>query len=324
MFPSPRHSAFVAILAPGVLLLGTIAVPLAAEPAPMTGDASDAPAESDADAPDSITADILAAGAGDARWLETRFGPWFAGASGTTRFGGSGAGNTDLVIERGLGLGGNEVAVTAELRLARDRTEIWIDGFEFGAESLRPLPAPAVIAGTSVPAGSTLTAELGLVGGAVHVGYDFFGDLVDDEADGDRVALHLVPAVGARWLEVDHDLRLGPGPLVTTDYDEAHLLLDVGGRFGAVLDLSRGGRGPGRFVLGVAGLAGFGGGDGTEIGTLDIRVDASWLIDDHLGVSVGYRFLDVDLEDPADGPGSPRFDFDGRLAGLVVGLRASF
>ncbi len=248
--------------------------------------------------------------------IRARMGVWFPAPSGETRFGSVGGGNSVMDIEETLRLNDAEPAINADLTFKIDeRWIVWFDAFETGFDSIVDAPAAGLtVNGNAIPGGTSISNDLNITSLGLHVGYDFFGDLLhNDYSDDHNAEIHVHLMGGLRGINIDHSLRT-TAPGLNIGYDEWNGTLDLGGRLS--IEVARDAILPGSLDVSLSMLGGFGGTSDGDITTLDLLVVANWMPHPNLGLLMGFRLFDITLDDNASGND---YRYDGRMAGIFLG-----
>jgi len=238
---------------------------------------------------------------------------WFPGASGDVTFGQSPA--TELSIDSVLGLGDSEPTFDADFLFRFGWSEpnwsLHLNGFDFDTEASQITTTNFFVDGQVVNAGTLVDSDFSLTNFAAHIGYDPFGNLLND----DDVQMRLDLIGGGRFLNVEHRLDALGGP--TVSYDQWHSSLEGGARLSIASTGAEIGR-KGSWDVSLSLVAGTGGffSPDADLTTIGLGVGASYHLTDHLGLTIGYHQIDFDLDDRGV---NQRYKLKGRLAGLFVG-----
>ncbi|MFG0329432.1 MAG: hypothetical protein ACF8PN_05970 [Phycisphaerales bacterium] len=274
----------------------------------------------EAESPEAETGEFDSLVRGDRSWsIQGRPLVWFPAMSGDAQFGGAAA-NTSLSVSRDLGLDDNEPTFLGEFIWRRDRWMVLVEAFDFDTESTGPARATFTVNGTPVSAGTPLTHDFGMTSVSAHLGYDFFGDLLEpDPTDPQdmRADLHLSGLIGGRAVGLDQRFAAAGGP--TVSFDEWAGAIEAGLRLDLFVDPEWDGGGV--WDVAVTVLGGVGEYDSVETATLGVTFSMTYMPAENIGITFGYRQLDLIIE--RDEPGS-NYEFDGRLAGLFVGATVRF
>lgn len=246
--------------------------------------------------------------------LSARLDAWFPTVDGFVTFG-SGAANTRIDTVKTLEIGENETALSGEFAVNWEKWGVRVDAFDFTTSHTGAAVRAFTIDGQNIALGTNIATDLGISTVGLDATYDFFGNLTEQ----DEVDLRVRAMGGVRGLGIDHRIAtIGGG--AGSSYDEFHALLEGGVRTSARIQPQW--QDGGWFDVSIAVLYGVGGGSDIDLSTLDIRFDISYYPTDNLGLSVGYRQMDITLDDTRSGSA---FDLDkGRVAGLYVGGSLTF
>lgn len=237
---------------------------------------------------------------------------WFASLSGDADFGGGGT--TTLNVDDDLGLDDGEASFLGEIDWRKDRWLVFVNLFDTNAEADTRLSTPITLNGTVVGAGTDVHSEFGATNLAAYVGYDLFENLLSES---ERTDLRLHAFVGGRGLNIDHSVLPSGGSLA--EYDEWSAALEGGVRLSVVTDAGE----PGGTMWDV-GLTVTGGfpiaGDG-DLSTVGVDFTINWFLNPNVGLTFGYHQLDFSVDDDS---AASAYEFDGRLAGLMLGAQIKF
>lgn len=230
-----------------------------------------------------------------------RFAPgaFFARMSGDVTFGPSST--PSFTLENTLDLDDLEISFNGELLFRKNRFDVLLTGFEFSTSGTTTLPEAIRFGGLALDTGDRVRGAFDLFSASLEARYAFFPA---PDADED-VSFRISPTLGLRYIDLDHALTeiggareriaassvtLMGGLAIEIGFRD-WLLLEAGAAFGPSLD-----------------------GDGS---VFQIGATFTFFITPNAGVSIGYRQLDLVLEEG-------EYEFDGRLAGLVLAASIRF
>ncbi|MBL1218317.1 MAG: hypothetical protein D8M59_12580 [Planctomycetes bacterium] len=242
---------------------------------------------------------------------------WFASLSGESTFKGSAA--TLMDVDSLLGLDDSEPSFLGSALLTYDTDDhgrwlMWLEGFDFSTESSGAIAQDFGVLDSAVSAGTVVHNDFGLSNIGLKAGWDPFGNVLHD----DDYELRFALLAGTRMIGLDQRLEAEGGP--TVSYDGSSLGLEGGVR--VRIARSEDYTTAGHWSVDLALTLGAGGGSDATVSYFDIWAGAEYLVTDNMGLRIGYRQLDVNLEDDS-ATGGP-YEFDGRLAGLYVGGTITF
>jgi hypothetical protein len=244
--------------------------------------------------------------------FQLTLGAWFPRLGGDVTLGSGDSISLDL--EPDLGLDDSETAFNLELqtRFAKG-WQIDLSGFDFDTDSDSVFEGTAQYGALSLNPGDAFTSTFDMTSVSVGLSNWWFRPFSRGEDDS-RVDLWLAPGVGFRWIDVDQSLEIpgegseSAGGEWLSPYISIEMLFryDVAPSFPIVdrLEIS------GRAEIGPA-LGGDGG-----IAS-HIRATITAYVTENIGVSFGYRLLEVDVE-------NDDFELSGGLQGLFAGVSFTF
>lgn len=245
-------------------------------------------------------------------------GLWYASPTGTIRLpggeggSGGGGGGSDAFTLDELGLDRPSLEPAGQVHLQGDRWRLTVGGFWLSAEQDGTIDTPGVLGSVPVGAGDRVETDLEVWNADVYGSYRL-ARYVDGTTDtgGDKFVFGFDVLAGARALGVEYDsvVESGGFEVGRAGVDETYLQPIVGARMEFRLYE--------RIILDVAADAGYISTGGEELRTLNVRVGISIEPVENVGLQVGYRNLDIDLEDGD-------FEWDGGIAGFFWGVRVLF
>lgn len=237
---------------------------------------------------------------------------WFASLSGESRFGGSGS--SLFSVDGDTGLDDGESSFLGEVGWERDRWLIFANLFDTSAEADVTLVSPLTLNGTLVGAGTQVNSEFGATNAAIYVGYDFFDNLLKGA---DRTQLRLYGILGSRAIDLNH--RVSPSGSSAVEYNDWNAALEGGVRLSVTTD--PGDSGDTIWDVGVTVTTGFPLVGDADLSTIGVDFTINWFVNENIGFTFGYHQLDFDVDGENT---SDAYEFDGRLAGLLVGVNIKF
>lgn len=198
-----------------------------------------------------------------------------------------------FLMEKVLDLDDYEATFNAELLFRKDRLDILLSGFDFSTDNSLILAEPITFGALALDAGDSVEATFDLFSAAIDVRYAFYLPPNDDP----DITFRIAPSLSLRYVDLDQSITSGgvresasasatallPGLFIDFAFREK-LFIGGGTAFGPNLD------------------------GGSQWW---ISASIGYHFTPNLGVSIGYRQLDFDIEEDD-------YEADGRIAGLFI------
>jgi hypothetical protein len=194
-----------------------------------------------------------------------------------------------------------QIAPMGRATIKADRLSFQLRGFGFSNEDSGRAGSAFTLDGAGIAAGTRVENDIEVYSFDATVGWELPA-VIDNPTDEVRLAFAVTG--GARVTSVDMSIAPSGGG-GGSSLDNVWGMPTLGARM--TLDL------PHRLGLSVAGDVGWLPSDSEEAFSWDITVSFFWMALENIGIEIGFRHLQQDLED-GDGPG--RGEFDASLAGL--------
>lgn len=216
-------------------------------------------------------------------------------------------GSSSIDVES-IGADETQIAPAGRATIRAGRLGFQIRGFGFTSDEDERSDGGFTLAGAAVAPGTSVESDIELYSFDGVVSWEL-PPIIDNPQDEVRLAFDITG--GARVTSVDMDVRLAGGGGSSADNVWAMPIL------GARMNLDL----PHRLGLGVSFDAGWLPSDSEEAFTWDVTASFFWMALENVGLEIGFRHLQSDLQD-GDGPNDSRFDAS--LAGLFGAIVIRF
>jgi len=244
--------------------------------------------------------------------FQLTFGAWFPRLGGDVTLGDGDSISLDL--EPDLGLDDSEISPNIELAVRfGEGWQVDASGFDFDTDSDSVFEGTGQFGDLSLDPGDAFSSSFDMTSAAVGVSYWWFRPYTRG-IDNSRVDLWFAPGVAVRWVGVDQSLEIaGEGSedadgdwLCTTASLDLLFRYDLADSFPIIERLE---------IAGHADVGPAFGGDGGF--AAHIRATITAFVTDNVGVSFGYRLLEMDVE-------NDDYELSGGLQGLFAGVSIAF
>jgi len=248
---------------------------------------------------------------------------WLPRFDGDVRIGGQ-----SISLRDDFDHGGTRWAPWGDLELRWDEWEFRLSGYTISEDASTIAGRAFDFGAATVNPGDQVSSDLSIdsiqVEGGVTLWRPFHSrrspwsdarELTDPQRDrAERVDLRFGVVAGAKWIGLDHDVRVrdGGGALLSADSRDADWVALYAG---PKIELAMRTREQLGFVdsIVVSGVGVVGGVVSSGSGTLfEVRAGIDFMFTPNFGLSLGYRLQNLDFDDGD-------YTFDGSLQGLVVG-----
>lgn len=195
----------------------------------------------------------------------------------------------------------SQIAPMGRATIRADRLSFQFRGFGFSNDDSGRAGDPFTLDGAAIGAGTRVENDIEVYSFDATVGWELPA-VIDNQTEEVRLAFAVTG--GARVTSIDMSIAPSGGG-AGASLDNVWGMPILGGRM--TLDL------PHRLGLMVAGDVGWLPIDSEEAFSWDITVSFFWMALENVGIEIGFRHMQSDLE---DGEGARRGEFDAALAGL--------